>query len=166
MKRASLRNLVLLAGLFIVAMTACKKDEVYDPNPQFVKDTTAIRAYLTAHNLVATRDSSTGIYYNIITPGNGIDRVKNFGTTVDVFYKGSLMSDGSVFDSTTTTTRTFTYNNVIVGWQFGLTQITKGGKIKLYLPSYYAYGAQTMPGIPANAVLIFDIQLVDLHNPS
>jgi FKBP-type peptidyl-prolyl cis-trans isomerase len=168
MKRASMRNLVLLGGLFLVLLAACSKDkDVYDPGPQLTKDMATIKAYLTAHNLTATLDSSTGIYYNIVASGNGVDSVKYFGTTVDVLYTGRLMADSSVFDSTTgTTTRNFTYNNVIGGWQFGLTKITKGGKIKLYLPSYWGYGTQAQTGIPANSILIFDIEMVNLHNPS
>jgi FKBP-type peptidyl-prolyl cis-trans isomerase FkpA len=166
MKRASMRNLVLLGGLFLVLLAACSKDNnVYDPGPQLTKDIATIDAYIKTNHLTATKDSASGIYYNIVAPGNGVDSVKYFGTTVTVLYKGKLLADSTVFDSTGTTPRVFTYNDVIGGWQFGLTKITKGGKITLYLPSYWAYGTQGKPGIPANSILIFDIEMTDLKNP-
>ncbi|SEV90530.1 peptidylprolyl isomerase/FKBP-type peptidyl-prolyl cis-trans isomerase FkpA [Chitinophaga sp. YR573] len=160
-----MRKLVLLSGLFLVLLAACKKDKDYDASPQLKADVATIKAYIDTHHLVATLDTATGIYYNVTVPGNGVDSVKYFGTTVNVLYTGRLMADSTVFDSTGTTPRTFTYSGLIGGWQFGLTKITKGGKITLYLPSYWAYGRQAQPGIPANSILIFDIEMTDLKNP-
>ncbi|MVT39947.1 peptidylprolyl isomerase [Chitinophaga oryziterrae] len=167
MKRASMRNLVLLGGLFLVLLAACSKNkDVYDPGPQLTKDMATIKTYLTAHNLAASLDTATGIYYNIVAPGNGVDSIKYFGTTIDVLYKGSLMADSTVFDSTTTNTpRNFVYQELIKGWQLEIIRITKGGKIKLYIPSFWGYGTVAHPGIPANSILIFDIELTDLKNP-
>lgn len=160
-----MRKLVLLAGLFLVLLAACSKDnDVYDPGPQLTKDMATIKAYLTANNLTATLDSVSGIYYNIIAPGNGIDSVKYQGSKFKALYTGRLMSDNSVFDSTGTTPRQFTYQTVITGWQFALLNLTKGGKMKLYLPSFYGYGREGRPGIPANAILIFDMEITDIDN--
>lgn len=168
MKRLSMRNFFLLgAALMMVFFAACSKDdgETYDPVPQFNKDVDTIKAYLKANNLVAAQDSVTGIFYNIVAPGNGRDSVKYNMTKVKTLYKGWLLS-GTVFDSTGTTPREFYAGEVIVGWQFALTKITKGGKIRVYIPSYYGYGRQARQGIPANSVLIFDMELVDITNPS
>jgi len=160
-----MRNLVLLCGLFLVSLAACKKDKEYDPQPQLTADVATIKAYIETHHLTAMLDSTRGIYYNITAPGNGIDSIKYYGTTVNVLYTGRLLADSSVFDSTGTTPHPFTFGQLISGWQLELPRITKGGKITLYLPSYWGYGRQALPGIPANSILIFDIELTDLKNP-
>ncbi|MEN9448088.1 MAG: hypothetical protein RJA25_1378, partial [Bacteroidota bacterium] len=44
-------------------------------------------------------------------------------------------------------------------WQEGIPLIGKGGKIKLLIPSALGYGTTAHGAIPANSILIFDIQL-------
>lgn len=41
-----------------------------------------------------------------------------------------------------------------------------GEKVKLYIPSDLAYGAQSpSPAIPANSVLVFDLELIAIKDP-
>jgi len=160
-----MRNLVLLGGLFLVLLAACKKDDKvvpYDRRGQYTKDSVIIRDYLTANNLTATLDT-TGLFYSIITPGNGIDSVKYYESEIKVLYTGRL-TNGTVFDSTGITPRKFTVGDVIGGWQIAVTKITKGGKLRFYVPSYFGYGPRALSGIPANSVLIFDMELLDVDN--
>ena len=63
---------------------------------------------------------------------------------------------------------------MIRGWQLGIPQVKKGGIVRLLLPSRYAYGPFAQPqlgkdygltnGLPASAVLDFEIQLYDIVN--
>jgi len=55
--------------------------------------------------------------------------------------------------------REFSLAGVIKGWQEGIPKIGKNGKIKLMIPSALGYGASEFGSIPANSVLIFDIEL-------
>jgi FKBP-type peptidyl-prolyl cis-trans isomerase FklB len=42
-----------------------------------------------------------------------------------------------------------------------------GEKVKLYIPSELAYGAQSpSPTIPANSVLVFDLELLGIKDPA
>jgi len=42
-----------------------------------------------------------------------------------------------------------------------------GEKVKLYIPSELAYGAQSpSPEIPANSVLVFDLELLSIKDPA
>jgi FKBP-type peptidyl-prolyl cis-trans isomerase len=51
---------------------------------------------------------------------------------------------------------------VIKGWDEGIALLNKGAKAVLYIPSQMAYGEQSpSPKIPANSILIFDVELVD-----
>ena len=49
---------------------------------------------------------------------------------------------------------------MIPGWVEGLQLMHVGEKYKLYIPSELAYGAQSpSPAIPANSVLVFDLEI-------
>lgn len=165
MKRLRMRNFLLLGVLMMVFFAACSKDEdVYDPNPQLKADVDTIKAYLKKNNLTAVLDSASGIFYNISASGNGVDSVKYNNTKVKTLYTGKLLTE-VVFDSTGTTPREFTAGSLIPGFQFALTRITKGGKIRVYIPSFWGYGREGSGSkIPPNAPLIFDVELVDVSN--
>jgi len=104
--------------------------------------------------------AESGLQYKIIIPGSDI---KPEGEdTVSVFYRGTLI-DGTEFDSSMGNSEPvkFPVNAVIPGWSEGIKLIGEGGKIRLYIPSELAYGAQQAgPVISPNSTLIFDVDLV------
>ena len=120
----------------------------------------AVQQYLTDSNLTATQHCS-GLFYNVETEGTGTTPTPCSYVTVK--YKGKL-TNGTVFDSTKAG---YTYSNylgnLIRGWLNGVPYIKKGGKIHLYVPPTLGYGAQQAGSIPANSVLIFDVELVDVQ---
>lgn len=88
------------------------------------------------------------------------------GDTVLVHYTGKLQ-DGTVFDSSVSRGVPFSFtlgeNRVIAGWEQGILGMTEGEKKTLTIPPELGYGAMGVPGvIPANATLIFDVELVDI----
>ena len=76
-------------------------------------------------------------------------------------YSGKLI-DGTEFDSSYSrgTPATFGVSGVIKGWQEALVLMKPGAKWELYVPPELAYGANPRPGIPANSLLIFDVELL------
>lgn len=127
---------------------------------QFVVDSTLIESYLEANDSVAEFDVAYGIFYNIHEQGS--DNHPSLGSIVKLAYSGSLL-DGTVFDATPTdSTVQFFLGNLISGLQVGLQKIGSGGKISLYLPSVYGYGTQAKETIPANSVLIFNVDLISV----
>ncbi len=87
------------------------------------------------------------------------------GDTVSVHYIGAIASTGEVFQSSKdfgTTPITFPLGNVIKGWTDGIPGMKIGGTRRLLIPSEQAYGANPDPrsGIPPNADLVFDVELV------
>ena len=71
--------------------------------------------------------------------------------------------DGSVFDEATTA-RTFALNGLIEGWKIGFQLLKKGSKATFYIPSGLGYGIQGNQSIPSLAILVFDVELVDVVN--
>ncbi|MBO9672790.1 MAG: FKBP-type peptidyl-prolyl cis-trans isomerase [Sphingobacteriaceae bacterium] len=151
--------LICLTG----CLAACKKNvpvDDYDPTPQFKADTAAISAFVKTNNIPATKDAS-GIFYQIIAPGSGNVSYQT-STVITADYEGKLLN-GTIFDSTKGTPVSFKLGNVILGWQFGIQKIQKGGKIRLIIPSYFAYGRSSSGTVPANSILDFTITLTDVQ---
>ena len=153
-----IKYLVLL-GAIAIGFTACKNNVVddFDANAQLTADTIAIRKYVTDNNIPALKDKS-GVFYQVVTPGSG-ELVYTGNTSVTVDYSGKVLGSSTNFDSSAGTPVTFKLGGLIPGWQIGIPYIQKGGQIRLFIPSGYAYGNNAQPGIPANSVLDFTIKL-------
>jgi peptidylprolyl isomerase len=89
------------------------------------------------------------------------------GDTVSVKYVGVLFKNGKEFDASWKGGKGQTFQfplgagQVIPGWDQGVVGMKEGGRRKLIIPPDLAYGAQGFPpDIPANAALIFDVDLV------
>lgn len=89
------------------------------------------------------------------------------GATVSVHYTGAVAATGVVFQSSKdfgTDPITFPLDAVIKGWTDGIPGMKVGGTRRLIIPAEQAYGANPPggSGIPANADLVFDVELVAL----
>ena len=155
-----IRNLVILSIIMLFTLGSCGKNDDYDPAAQAAIDDALIAKFIADKNITAIKHAS-GVYYQIISSGSGSTTYSS-STKVTAKYAGRLL-DGTVFDQTTTTPLTFPLGNVIVGWQIGVPLIKKGGKIRLLIPSGYGFGRDGSGKIPSNAVLDFDIELVDVQ---
>lgn len=139
----------------LMGFISCGKSE----EEQLKDDIKIIEQYLTDNNLTAQRTAS-GLHYIITQEGSGDYPAAT--SIVEVKYKG-YFTDNRVFDETTgNQTIEFRLNQVIKGWTEGLQLFRKGGNGTLLIPSKLAYGTNPPGGIPKNAVLLFDIELVDI----
>ncbi len=144
--------------LFFLSGTSCVRDEgCQDKTIQ--SEAGPIAAYASANGMVSGTTHSSGIFYQITSQGSGA--TPGLNSTVSVRYVGKLL-DGTTFDSQTGSPVNFPLSGMIKGWQIGLQLIQKGGSIKLIIPSSLAYGCTGYGTIPGNAILFFDIQLVDV----
>ncbi len=144
----------LLLSVILITNASCKKNVI----SQETADDNIIKKYISDNGLSATATGS-GLYYVITTEGKGVQ--PNSNSDVIVTYKGYL-TNGTVFDQSKAGGFATNLTNVIKGWQEGLPLFKKGGKGKLLIPSALGYGSTAQSGIPANSVLIFDLELVDV----
>jgi FKBP-type peptidyl-prolyl cis-trans isomerase FkpA len=158
--------------LMVVVMTGCGKTQsgLAAYRAQAAVDDKIVANYIAQNNLtgVARKVTDTsGVYYVVIDSGKGAN-LYTLSTQVTVSYVGKLLSTGRVFGRTDSSAFTPSYilGQTILGWQLGIPKIQKGGEIRLIVPSRYAYGpyAQSQLGLPANAILDFDIRLYNITN--
>jgi FKBP-type peptidyl-prolyl cis-trans isomerase len=134
-------------------------------------DDKALQEYFTSKHITPIKTTS-GMYYSI--QKEGIGSLAKAGDNVVMNYSGYFL-DGTVFDSNLDSafmhveplTFALGAGMVIKGWDEGITYLKPGSKATFYIPSALAYGAQSRPGsaanprgIPANSILLFDVELV------
>lgn len=133
---------------------------------QTALEESTLQKYITDNHLTALK-TADGLYYVVTEQGTGAPAVA--GKQVTVNYTGSLL-DGTTFDSNVDPkfkhVEPFTFGlgqgQVIKGWDEGIALFNVGGKGKLIIPSGLGYGSQGQGPIPANSILIFDIEVVDV----
>jgi FKBP-type peptidyl-prolyl cis-trans isomerase FklB len=105
--------------------------------------------------------TATGLQYKILAAGDKKAAAIGPTDSVTVEYRGKLMN-GTEFDSSYSrgVPATFPVNGVIKGWQEALVMMKPGAKWQLFIPPELAYGTRAQPKIPANSLLIFDVNLV------
>jgi FKBP-type peptidyl-prolyl cis-trans isomerase FkpA len=166
-----MKNIITLAILATLQLfVSCTDDSnnSYYNNPCFTElpyteqmaiDAVLIDEYLSEQGITAQMDES-GLRYVILEEGEG--NRPTVDHTVNVKYKGTLMSDNSMFDENTDGIE-LSLNAVIEGWKIGIPLIKEGGKIILYMPSNLGYGCSNLgTTIPSNANLIFEVEIIEI----
>jgi peptidylprolyl isomerase len=108
----------------------------------------------------------TSLKVEDLIEGNGA--AAKAGDKLSVRYVGNLYSNNKEFDSSWKRGKapfqfTLGQGQVIPGWDQGLLGMKVGGRRRLTIPADLAYGAQGQPPtIPANAPLVFDVDLTKI----
>jgi FKBP-type peptidyl-prolyl cis-trans isomerase FkpA len=132
--------------------TDCKYDACATVAP--ASEIQAVQSYLTAHSITAIQHCS-GVFYVIDSVGTGAQPTPC--SYINATYTGSL-TDGTVFDQGSFQ-QPYQLTGLIKGWTNTIPLIKKGGRIHIYVPPSLGYGNQPSGSIPANSILIFDIDL-------
>jgi len=144
--------LLALTAVFVLAQSAAKKSTAPNTNAPTKVTGDGVK-------------TDSGLVYWDIRVGNG--EVAKEGSHVRVHYTGWLTT-GKKFDSSVDAGKPFDFTigngEVIKGWEEGVAGMKVGGKRQLRIPPALGYGAEGYPGaIPANATLIFDVQLLGVQ---
>ncbi|HEY0272592.1 MAG TPA: FKBP-type peptidyl-prolyl cis-trans isomerase [Chitinophaga sp.] len=168
------RNLSLFIAVCLVAglFAACSKEDSAPKNRYedilSARQDSLILQYLATNNLTAYFDPS-GLYFRILNPGDGVHYI-TLTDTPYVIYSRRLLN-GMIVESSKGQVTNFDGRQLkdhIPGWQIGLQKISKGGTIELYIPAVLGFGSQAIYEgntliVPANAVQICQVELVDFH---
>ena len=141
------------ASLATMMLVACSPAE----------NTSAPAPVSVAEGAAATAPS--GLIIEELAVGSGATALA--GTRVSVHYTGWL-TNGTKFDSSHDRNQPFEFQlgagQVIRGWDEGVAGMRVGGKRKLTIPPQLGYGARGAGGvIPPDAVLVFEIELLDVR---
>lgn len=143
--------LFLLVGLII---TSCS--DYSDKDIQSFDD--KIASYVKKNKLEMIK-SDSGLYYAIQEKGAG-DSIKG-DALISAIYTGRLLN-GKIFDQQRKPIE-MKLQDLILGWREVVFYLNSGGKATIIVPPQLGYGKQTMPEIPKNSILIFDIEIVDVN---
>lgn len=158
-------------ALLLIVVSACGEAPDPDalsetsPAPEIVDPTTVDYAPELDVDFGEMEETSTGLYYRDDVTGDG--EVAEPGRTIVAHYAGHL-ADGTVFDDSWEREEPIYVelgvDPIIPGWEEGVQGMREGGRRTLVIPPHLAYGADGAAGvIPANAVLVFDLELLEVH---
>lgn len=157
MKRLVVASSMVAATTFL--LVSCR-------SPKNNNTTTAQQSGNT--KMTRTRTAS-GLEYEVLQEGSGAS--PRPGQMVTVHYTGWLNKNGEIFgqpfDSSFKRNQPFSFKigagHVIQGWDEGVMSMKIGEKRRLYIPSQLGYGSRGAGAvIPANADLIFDVELLQV----
>ena len=164
---------LILAALALTAVTvaACGGDDNTSATPTRAVSTQPAKTNSPAASVTKEPSSvdyatttPSGLKYTDVVVGTGAS--PRSGQKVSVHYTGTL-TNGAKFDSSRDRGQPFTFTiglgQVIKGWDEGVLTMKVGGRRTLYIPAALAYGARPPAGIPANADLIFDVELLSVQ---
>jgi len=158
----------LVLGLSLLSAPALAQEASAPPQLSAAVDTSKTlaegQAFLAknakAPGVVTT---ASGLQYKIVTSGPKTGKSPKLGDIVKVHYEGKLL-DGTVFDSSFERKQAaiMPAEGLIPGWLEALPMMHVGDEWTLWIPASLAYGDRAAGPIPANSVLVFRLQLIDM----
>lgn len=154
-------RLLFLLPLLIVKFTACDSS-----SPTKTPDSTSNDiTFVAGTNEAPHSTTPSGLGYLFLHTTDA--RRPQPGEAIAVHYSGAL-ADSTIFDSSWERNDPFYFTLgrglVIKGWEEGIALMPLGSQIRLFIPPDLAYGRRGVAGvIPANATLIFDVELLSIY---
>jgi len=163
-----MKKLLILALVFVLSNGCLKNDDSCPYSHNNVKapqsEIEMMQQYFADNDITTAVQHESNLFYEIIETGTGGS--PDICNNIVIGYTGKLAS-GTVFEQVDQ--HVFVLGSLIEGWKKGIPMIKKGGKIRLYIPPSLAYGNNNVEDqygnivIPANSILIFDINLFDFY---
>ena len=142
--------LALIIGVPVLAAGLPKLVRTLIPLP--------LKQIIPAGQRVCNAKTASGLGTLQLRPGAAVRPAASDGVKVN--YIGFLAASGEVFDQGMGVE--FPVQGVIPGFSEGLQAMGKGGVSRLCIPAALGYGAKATGPIPANADLVFQVELVDI----
>lgn len=161
-----------LVAVTTVLLVSCRTAKNTENNnkvaPAAPAPAAAAPATPTGEKQMTRKRTNSGLEYEVLKEGTGAN--PRAGNTVTVHYTGWLDDNGKPgkeFDSSFKRNQPFSFKigigQVIQGWDEGVMSMKVGEKRRLFIPSNLGYGSRGAGNvIPANANLIFDVELISI----
>ena len=156
----------IAAAAALLAVAGCLPDDSTAPVvPPTADPATVTYAPSLNIKIADMTKTSTGLYYQDVVVGTGT--VAAAGDSIGVHYSG-WFTNGSLFDTSRNSGVPIRFRlgrgRVIAGWDEGLAGMRVGGRRRLVIPPALGYGEAGYLSIPGNAVLVFDVELVNRYS--
>lgn len=138
-----------LAAVLVLAAAACESPAAPTNLARFSQTDLVVGTGAEALALSNVRVNYTGWFYNAARPDQ----------------KGAQF-DSSLAEGREPLVFTLGVGQVITGWDLGLNGMKVGGTRRLVIPPSLAYGGSRSDVIPANATLVFDVELLEIIPPA
>ncbi len=159
----------VLLTLVVLLLAACNgsNDGITTVDTNVYTADPATSSYAAALNVTISSmtKTATGLYYKDLVAGTGA--TASAGYTVRVAYSGWLVN-GQQFDTTDGKVPAYfefllNAGQVIKGWDEGVQGMKVGGRRQLVIPPDLGYGETGKNPIPGNAVLVFEVALLQVR---
>lgn len=152
-----MKKLVLI--LIIPFFISCSKDDDISADEQLAIDEKIIDSYLSENEIDADEHFS-GIRYLVHEEGSG--EVPDLNSKIYAKISSRFLDGSSFYQSQEG--EILLMNNLIDALKFMIPEMKEGGRITIYSPSAYCFGRNSSDLVPANSILIFDIELLSVIN--
>ena len=150
--------------ILVVLSFGCSDNNIINPisdDEQLEIDLDLIDNWLADSSITDVIIHPTGIRYTINKQGSG-PKVE-ITDVVRISYEGRFLDTGFVFDSGQVGPVVFNAGwPFIEGWYHMVLEMSEGDEYTVYIPSKYAYGTRGSGPIPANTVIVFDMDMVQV----
>lgn len=154
-----MRHAYFFLLLLAVNLCSCHPEEIR----QHEADILIIEDYLVQQGITAERDPEADFFYAFSVKNDQTYQVvRDEGLTLEVRYQAYLL-DGTIVEDTGTASVKVALDESIYGWRLALPLMSEGEKMLLILPSRLAYGTESSAQIPANSIVAFEIELVEIY---
>lgn len=148
-----MKNALVFIAL-LVGLSACKSYSEEDKKSVDEQ----IKTYLTKKK-IRCQHSPSGLYYRIENAGEG--KTIQFQDYVSFRYKGYFLN-GEQFDNQVEPVR-FQVKELIPAWKEIMLELKAKSRVYMVVPPHLGYGNQALDDIPANSILIFELEVVDVR---
>lgn len=159
------RLALFASSLVVLAGCNGSNEGTFDPGTYSTDPATATYASALNVTIPDMTKTASGLYTRDLIVGTGATAAA--GYTARVSYTGWLIN-GSRFDTSEGKSPGYfefllNAGQVITGWDEGVRGMKVGGKRQLVIPPELGYGTSGSGSIPANAILVFEITLLQVR---
>ena len=147
-------NRIFIASCFLFTLSGCVQDS---PN---IKQIENLQFFIDNKADKRVTEIEPGLQYLVLKEGSSDGASPNSDQVISAHFHG-MLTNGEVFwSSIDSDPLTIELSKLIIGCQKIISIMKEGDKWRTFIDPALAYGEEGRPGIPANSILIFDIELL------